>query len=127
MGTALSLWRQYFDLDAISLIYMLHLNVQNNKWIQFVDVIMQSLSDRCNKHLRDFNCRFAAYEEELRAMASQPYFRLMSIYLNINKKISLYKFNIFPYHRLNQPIRNTFIIASCKSHLGDITNAGYNL
>ena len=87
MGTALSLWRQYFDLDAISLIYLnLNLNVQNNKWMQFVDVIMQSLSDRCNKHLRDFNCRFAAYEEELRAMASQPYFRLMSIYLNVNKK-----------------------------------------
>ena len=87
MGTALSLWRQYLDLDAISLIYLnFNLNVQNNKWMQFVDVIMQSLSDKCSKHLRDFNCRFAAYEEELRAMASQPYFRLMSIYLNINKK-----------------------------------------
>ena len=45
-----------------------------------------NISVRCDVYKSHLNCRFAAYEEELRAMASQPYFRLMSIYLNVNKK-----------------------------------------
>ena len=41
-----------------------------------------NISVRCNVYKSHLNCRFAAYEEELRAMASQPYFRFMFQYFS---------------------------------------------